>query len=233
MTPRSIAPGLRRERIVRGCVLLGIMLAACLIPAMTWAASPTDLPSPTAASACDAAQAPDGLCMTVLVRHSLPRAVGRTRPGAIRATFQAPAPESDNTLPVVYEGEYLEVRLRSRDSGWITLWDHDAEGAVVVLLPNRRSQPTKQGGNGVSVQAGQVLCVGSDADRDKIELFPRFGPSRSHLHWTSDDADQLRPEMLGASRSARQIVAEPLDDDGAGDVSGASPSSVRLTGPMK
>lgn len=215
MAPRNTAPGLRHQRFAQGCIGLGMMLVVWAARVTASAASPANLPGATAASACDAAQAPDGLCMTVHVRHSLPSTGGRTRPGVIRTTFQAPAPEGDDAVPIVLEGEYLEVCLRSRDSGWITLWDYDAEGAVVAQLPNRWSPATKANGNGVRVQAGQVLCVGSDADRYKIQLFPPFGPSRLHLHWTTSDADQLRPEMLGASRSARQIVAEPLDGDGA------------------
>ena len=217
MGRRNTVPGLRHHRIAQGCIGLGMMLVVWVAPAMASPASPAHLPGATAASACDAAQAPDGLCMTVHVRHSLLRVGGPTRPGAIRATFQAPAPEGDGTVPVVHEGEYLEVCLRSRDSGWITLWDYDAEGAVVAQLPNRWSPATEANGNGVRVQAGQVLCVGSDADRYKIQLFPPFGASRLNLHWTTSDVDQLRPDMLGPSRSARQIVAQPIDGDGAND----------------
>ena len=220
-TEASVRPPTHSERYCRRSELRGLsrmaaMLTALALPLPADSASPADTTSPLVASAtsCDVARAPDGLCIAIGVRVPVRDAGGRYRPGAVRAIFQAPQLDGDGDVPVVSEGEFLEVCLRSRDSGWITLWDYDAEGGVVAQLPNRWSPPTEPDGIGVRVQAGQVLCVGGARDRYKIRLFPPFGPSRLHLHWTADDADQLRPEMLGASRSARQIVAEPLGDGG-------------------
>lgn len=130
------------------------------------------------------------------------KVVERDSSGKRRTTARVSADEA--AARVIQAGEYVEVCFTPERSGFVTLWDYNAEGKVTLLYPNSFA-PAPSGGKGMPVEAAKQTCVGTDQDAFKIRIRPPAGATRMHLRWTASDEDQFTAadyETLGRSTKA-------------------------------
>jgi hypothetical protein len=106
------------------------------------------------------------------MRLADPRGV---RPSATRSAAR------DDGQPVT-EGDWLEVCLRSRDDGFITLWSYGSNGNPTLLYPNEVTHPGRK--EAVEIRAGQRQCVGKKDKGNYLKVVGPAGNGRLSAVWT-------------------------------------------------
>lgn len=113
---------------------------------------------------------------------------------------------------VVHLDDAVHVCFSASRTGYVSVWDVDADGNFTRILPNTYSHP--DGASGVRVTAARKTCGGRAEGGYKFVVAEPVGPSQIYVHWSADEAGQIRPDdYVTIGRSAARKAGVPMLGD--------------------
>lgn len=134
-------------------------------------------------------------------RDMVPAGRAGTELQLIMTSLTAAGSRSMSDYEPIKVGDKVQVCFLASQSGYITLWSHDAEGGVARVLPNQYTE----GGTAraaVPISGGERHCIsdaglsvegqeGGEPRKWWFEVREPLGQADLYLHWTADESQQL------------------------------------------